>query len=127
VTEEPTTPPRVETRYRHLGFIAALAGVVLVFAGFTVFGTNGVVRLAKLRDGEEVLTDRAFALLQENENLRQRILRLQRDDHFLEAVARSRLGLVRDGEIVYRFVPPDAQAPEKRARIPSQSVEKQAP
>jgi len=118
VTKDQTTPPRVETRYQHLGFAAALVGVVLVFAGFTVFGTNGAVRLGQLRRGEEVLTDRAFALLQENEDLRQRILRLREDDHFLESVVRSRLGLVRKGEIIYRFAPPDDRAPMKPARIP---------
>jgi len=118
VTEDQTTPPHVETRYRHLGFAAALVGVVLIFAGFTIFGTNGVVRLGQLRHGEEALTDRAFALLQENENLRQRILRLRQDDHFLESVARSRLGLVREGEIVYRFAPPDDRASRKPPRVP---------
>lgn len=118
MTEDQTTPPHVETRYRHLGFAAALVGVVLIFAGFTIFGTNGAVSLGQLRHGEEVLTDRAFALLQRNENLRQRILRLRQDDHFLESVARSRLGLVREGEIVYRFAPPDDRASQKPAPIP---------
>ena len=99
-------------RYTGIAFVAALAGVVLVFAGFTVFGTNGVVRLTELRASQEVLSNQAFALLQRNEDLRQRILRLHRDDYFLEAMARSRLGLVREGEIVYRFPPPeDTTAP----------------
>ena len=118
MTRDQPTPPRAETQYRHFGFVAGLLGVALIFAGFTVFGTNGAVRLRQLRHGEEILTDRAFALLQENENLRQRIVRLRQDDHFLESVARSRLGLVREGEIVYRFDPPDDRAPGKPARTP---------
>jgi cell division protein FtsB len=103
-------------RYPRIAFIAALAGVVLVFAGFTVFGTNGVVRLTELRTSEEKLTNQAFVLLQRNEDLRQRILRLHRDDYFLEAIARNRLGLVREGEIVYRFPPEDTAAPMPRSR-----------
>jgi cell division protein FtsB len=96
--------------YRRFAFVAALAAIVLVFAGFTVFGTNGVVRLSRLRASEEALASQAFVLLQRNEDLRQRILRFHRDDYFLETLARSRLGLVREGEIVYRFPPPEHTA-----------------
>jgi cell division protein FtsB len=93
----------------HLRFAAALTGCVVAFGALTIFGTNGAARLLKLRADQRALTDRAFQLLQENEALRDRIVRLHHDDRFLESVARERLGLVGDREIVYRF--PEAQPP----------------
>lgn len=39
----------------------------------------------------------------ENEALRERIYRLRHDDLYLEKIAREDLGLVRPGEVIYRF------------------------
>ena len=44
----------------------------------------------------------AFTLAQENERLRERLLRLEHDDALLEKLARERLGWIKSGEFVYR-------------------------
>ena len=87
----------------HIRLLVGLACVVAALGTFTVFGTNGVARLGELSECKRVLTDRAFRLLQENEDLREQITRFHLDDHRLESLARTQLGLVRDREIVYQF------------------------
>lgn len=67
-----------------------------------MLGSGGVVHLWRLRSERGALGGEAFRLLSKNDELRQRILRL-RSDRGLERLARQELGLVRDGEIVYRF------------------------
>ena len=72
----------------------------------TVFGDNGVGHLLELTRQERRLSERAFALLQRNEVLRTQIMQLHNDEHYLEALARQKLGLVKEREIVYRFAEP---------------------
>ena len=61
----------------------------------------------------------------ENERLRERILRLQNDNFYLEKVAREELNLVRPGEIVYRFASNESRG--NRVRNPeSNAAEKPA-
>ena len=59
--------------------------------------------MTELHAFRRVLTDQAFRLCKENERLREQITRFHKDDQHLEAIARRRLDLVRDREIVYRF------------------------
>jgi cell division protein FtsB len=82
--------------------IAIAALLLVALLGACVFGTGGLLHLRRLRAERRALAEETFTLLVKNETLRQRILRL-RSDRTLERLARQELGLVRDGEIVYRF------------------------
>jgi cell division protein FtsB len=83
---------------------SALAAFVLTaLVVSSVFGSGGLVVLWRLRAERAALGEEAFSLLAKNDALRQQILRLRRSDRALERLARQELGLVRDGEIVYRF------------------------
>ena len=100
----PTSPQRrLGPRGRFLLFLAGLASVL---GAVTVFGDNGVGHLQELTRQERRLSERAFALLQRNEVLRTQIMQLHNDEHYLEALARQKLGLVKEREIVYRFAEP---------------------
>jgi cell division protein FtsB len=68
-----------------------------------VVGQRGLLHLWKLQQEQRALEADAVALLHENEELRNRIARLQNDDEFFEKVAREELGFAKKGEIVYRF------------------------
>lgn len=59
----------------------------------------------------------------ENEAFRERIYRLRHDDLYLEKIAREDLGLVRPGEIIYRFTSSESKRSRERAigEIPSES------
>jgi len=85
-----------------------LLSVVLLLASVTVtasalVGEHGIPHLIGLRAEREDIGRTAFALLEENARLRDELRRLKKDDLYLEQLARRQLGLVRPGEIVYRF------------------------
>jgi len=85
-----------------------LLSMVLLLASVTVtasalVGEHGIPHLIGLRAEREDIGRTAFALLEENARLRDELRRLKKDDLYLEQLARRQLGLVRPGEIVYRF------------------------
>ena len=81
-----------------------IAIVLLVgLLGSCIFGSGGLLQLWHLRTERSALGEETYRLLTKNDELRQAILRLRRSDRALERLARQELGLVRDGEVVYRF------------------------
>lgn len=82
--------------------LALLVGYALLAAS-TLVGERGLLHLWKLRQEQRELQTEAFALLRENEDLRNRINRLQTDDKFFEKIARETLKFARKGEIIYLF------------------------
>jgi cell division protein FtsB len=94
---------------------AIAAALLVALLGACLFGSGGLLYFRRLRAERRVLGEEAFGLLVKNDALRQRILRL-RSDRALERLARQELGLVRDGEIVYRFHNRTDPAPRSAAR-----------
>ncbi len=86
----------------------------------SVFGSGGLLQLARLHGERRTLGDQAFALLAKNEDLRREIRELRKSDRALERLARQELGLVRDGELVYRF---RRHGPDGAASTPSGNVD----
>ena len=101
----PPLPPKYKGRF----FIAAIA--LVLFAAAAVFGDHGLAHLLHMRHDQRALEDMTFNLQQHNEHLRQRIQRLESDDHYIEQLARERLGMVKKGELIYRIAPPTPHAP----------------
>ncbi|MFQ5667212.1 MAG: septum formation initiator family protein [Candidatus Binatia bacterium] len=85
--------------------VGGVVGLILLVVA-AVFGDHGLIHLLRMRGERSELEHQAFELQQRNEHLRQRIQRLQSDDRYLERLARERLGLARQGEIIYRVRPP---------------------
>lgn len=81
-----------------------LAALLVTFSLFTTFGDRGLLHLRRLSEEKRKLDERNFRLQRTNEALRERIYRLRHDNRYLEKIAREDLGLVRRGEIVYRFI-----------------------
>jgi len=71
----------------------------------TVWSERGLLHLFQLTEERRVLETQVRTLLRENDDLKERIRRLHTDDLFLEQLARNRLVLVREHDIVYRFHP----------------------
>jgi cell division protein FtsB len=84
-------------------FFSSLTLFTLLVLFSAVFGERGLLHLQRLRQESRALEERAFILMHQNRELRSRILRLRTNDSFLEKVAREQLGLVKEGEIIYRF------------------------
>ncbi len=99
---------------KYKGMLAActLGLVLLVVAA--VYGDHGLIHLMRMRAEQTDLEHAAFDLQQQNEQLRERIRRLRSDNHYIEQLARERLGLVKKGEIMYRLTAPGTGAPASR-------------
>ena len=85
-----------------------MAGLIITFSYFTTFGERGLLHLWRLSEDKRKVDEKNFQLQRRNEILRERIHRLRHDDRFLEKLAREELGLVREGEILYRFAPSES-------------------
>jgi cell division protein FtsB len=90
-------------------------------AAWLGFGERGFIHLYRMEKDRQAHIKRILTLEEENQALLEEIKRLRTDKDYLESVARTELGLVKDNEILYRF---DSQE-EKRG--PSQAREKKRP
>ena len=87
------------------------AAVLLLFAGLTVYGWQGVVRLRQMREQLSSLERENVALRRDAERLAQIIDRLRNDPAYLERIAREERGMVRPGETVLKFPPKEKVSP----------------
>ena len=87
------------------------AVVLLLFAGLTVYGWQGVVRRRQMREQLQSLERENVALRRDAERLAQIIDRLRNDPAYLERIAREERGMVRPGETVLKFPPKDKVSP----------------
>ncbi len=82
----------------------------LIAAGlFFLYSSHGVRDLFRNYIDLKKLNQRHCELKNEQENLKKEIELLSTKDEYIEKAARKQLGLVKRGEIEYRFPPP---APE---------------
>ena len=69
----------------------------------------GYSKLQELKQRNRELESRIKATKQENIELRQEKKKLKEDIVYLERVAREKMGLIREGEIIYRIVPEEKE------------------
>lgn len=92
-------------------FVRTIAlGVVLGTAHF-VFAADGRQRFDHLEGEVGRMSELNTELATDNERLRLTIEGIRRDDRFLERLARQELGMIRNGEVLYRFIDPATEAP----------------
>ena len=89
-----------------------LAGGALLVAGYYAlwggeYSAWDLVRLRRERAAAEVRLAETRAGV---DSLRRLAVRLERQDSAVERIARERFGMIRAGEILYRFVPVEAGA-----------------
>lgn len=85
----------------------ALFALGALAAYFALFGGEySVPELRALDRRAESLQSRIGTLRAEVDSLQGLALRLERDPATLERVARERYGMIREGEVLYRFVEP---------------------
>lgn len=97
-------PNRVERRLADF----LILGVLLLAAYFAVFG--GEFSIFEIKRLEALQADRAAELARTRariDSLQQVVDKLRRDEMEIERVARERYGMIRDGEILYRFREPE--------------------
>jgi len=77
--------------------------IFIVLVALTIFDQRGFIHMVRLREELEELENYNDKLIIKNEELRQEIDLLKNDLRYLEEVARSELGLVKEGELVYHL------------------------
>src|SRR5437870_1391736 len=94
----PSPPPKYK------GWLAACVVALVLFVIAAVGGDHGLVHVLRMRSEQGDLERMVFGLGQRNEQLRERVRRLQSDDRYIEKLARERLGLAKKGDLIYRVV-----------------------
>ena len=64
-------------------------------------------RLQDLKERNTALEEEISSLKQRNEDLAQEEILLETDPVYLEKIAREKMGIVKDGEVVYKLSPED--------------------
>jgi len=85
---------------RHIVWPLALVALIL---GFALFGDRGILHMLKLSNQRAELVDKVGEFEAQNEELRVEISALKNDRDYIERVARTELGMVRDDELVFQF------------------------
>jgi cell division protein FtsB len=83
-----------------------LAIIILLLCAFAIFGDRGVMRILQAREQKQQLEQKLTELKLQQQQLKQEIERLQKDKSYWELLARTRLGMVREGELIY-YLPDD--------------------
>lgn len=94
--KEPTQPTRRLAP-------AWLIVIVLLMLAFAMFGDRGVLRTIQSNRYRAELQGELQKLQDERQQLREEINRLRQDKDYLEQLARKKLGMVREGELIYQF------------------------
>jgi cell division protein FtsB len=86
-------------------FVAGMVLGILVLV-YLFINENGLPLYLEMVQKDDELKRQTQQLEKSNQSLRKSIHRIQHDPSALEQLARDRLGMVRDGEVVYQFVEP---------------------
>jgi cell division protein FtsB len=89
----------LEDMARRYGLVALLVALFLV----VLFSENGILDHIKLKRQMDMMDMATMRLQSENVALKSEIDRLQKDDRYLEDVARKKFGFIKQGEKVYRI------------------------
>ena len=78
---------------------------LVILGSLTFFGEKGIFNLFRLRKEVARIKEKNLQLEEENQKLKEEVKRLQSDKRYIEEIARKELGMVKEGEIIYRFDP----------------------
>lgn len=77
--------------------------VVALILGFALFGDRGILHMLNLSGQKATLSQELTEFEAQNEELRIEIAALRSDRRYIERIARTELGMVRDDELVFQF------------------------
>jgi cell division protein FtsB len=83
--------------------IAAMIPVGVYFLVTFVFGEMGLVKYYRMKSQYQALTQEIAELKQANILLMREVRALKTDPVYIEKLARDKLGLARNGEVVYYY------------------------
>ena len=97
---------------KNLFTISLLMVIFLMFA-YAIFGSRGVLRIFQAEKQKHELQQELVELRQQQQQLRHKIERLQKDKSYWEQLARTKLGMVREGELIYYLPDKDVEKERK--------------
>jgi len=84
-----------------ISIIIIIIGIAVIFFYFT--GPRGFIKLVKLKMNKSKIEKEICTLDENNVRLQEEIKKLENDSATIEKEAREKLGLVKKGEVVYKF------------------------
>ena len=96
------SPAQTSRPDRGLFNLWPLALVALIL-GFALFGDRGILHMLNLSSQKATLAQELAEIETQNEELRVEIAALRSDRRYIERIARTELGMVRDDELVFQF------------------------
>ncbi len=78
----------------------------LILGSVAFFGERGILHLLRLKKELVRIKEENTQMEKENQTLKEEVRRLKQEKSYIEEIARKELGLVKEGEILYRFEPP---------------------
>ncbi len=84
--------------------------LILLILGFAVFGQKGIRRTVQLQRQYAALEAELHQQEKLIRRLKDEIRALQSDSAYIEALARRELGMVKEDELVYQFLPRSTEA-----------------
>lgn len=83
--------------------------LIMFISYFILFGDKGALDNYRMKKKIEAERQANTRIIQENENLKKEIILLRDDLRYVEMVARRDLGMVKQGDHVFRFANPQSQ------------------
>jgi len=80
------------------GFLLLLVYIVSAF-----FSNKGWLQIVKLNNKRNLIKREILAINAENNVLRKKIEAVRHESSYIENIAREELGMVKPGEVIYRF------------------------
>jgi cell division protein FtsB len=78
---------------------------ILLILGIALFGEKGILKALQATKQKDELKTEVHQLEETQANLRREIDALRSDRRYIENIARKELGMVKEDELVYQFVP----------------------
>jgi cell division protein FtsB len=77
--------------------------VLCILASWLAYGDRGLIYVYKKDKERQAYMVKIEELKAANQKLMDEIARLRNDNDYIEETARKELGMVKDGEVIYRF------------------------
>ncbi len=91
--------------------VFAVVGVGVLYAATSLFGETGMVRHYEMVKTHQDVSTKLAKTMMWNDVIEVEIDRMKNNPAQLEGLARTSLGMVREGEVVYQFVTPPQATP----------------
>lgn len=89
--------------FRQKVLLGLCLAVIAVLLFLIAYGANGLMDLSELKRERDLVVEKKEAVAEENERLVRMIGRLRNDPAYIESMARHKLKMIGEDEVVYKF------------------------